>query len=90
MRAEIDLNSRKTSITIPRSKPRHQKPSTTPKPLPYSTTQPPVSEAAKVQAPTASSGNLSPPLAEKKKPSPLDTLNSVINAHYSEVKSEEN
>ena len=90
MRAKVDLNSRKTSITILGSKPRYPKSKTTPKPQPRSTTQPPESETSDVQDTTTPSGNLHLAPAENPKPSPPDTLNGTINAHNSEARSEEN
>ena len=89
MRAEVDLNSRKTSITIPGSRPRYLKSKTTLKPQPHSTTQPSGSEASEVQDTTASSGNLHPAPAENPKPSPPDILNGIINALNSKARSEE-
>ena len=90
IRVEVDLNSRKTSITIPGSRPWYLKSKTTLKPQTHSTTQPLGSEASEVQDTTAPSGNLHLGLAENPKPSPPDILNGIINALNSKVRSEEN
>ena len=81
MRAEIDLTTRKTSITVPGTRPRHPK---NKKPPPHSPTAP------NTQPSIAQPRDL--PLTPTTIPTtvPIMTINEVINAHKSEANWQEN
>jgi len=81
MRAEIDLTTRKTSITVPGTRPRHPK---NKKPPPQTPTVP------TTQPPTTQPCDLPPTPATIPTTVPTTTINKVINAHQSKVDWQEN